>query len=45
MSEVMLKTSMGTFLGNMQEGTREFLGIPYARAERFEYSERIGCYG
>ncbi|MBR3001181.1 MAG: carboxylesterase family protein [Oscillospiraceae bacterium] len=45
MSEVMLKTTMGTFLGNMREGTREFLGIPYARAERFEYSERIGRYG
>ena len=42
---VVLSTSMGTFLGNDCGTSYEFLGIPYAKAERFGYCERIGSYG
>ena len=44
MEKIVLKTSMGTFLGNETEEAREFLGISYARAGRFEYSTRIDSY-
>ena len=30
--------------GNETEGCREFLGIPYAKAERFRYAEIIETY-
>ena len=42
--ETVLKTAMGTFMGNETEDALEFLGIPYARADRFAYSERIDRY-
>lgn len=45
MGEITLKTKMGTFLGNVRGETLEFLGIPYAKAGRFEYCERIDSYG
>lgn len=35
---ISLNTSLGTVKGNETEGCREFLGIPYAKAERFRYS-------
>ena len=38
------KTAIGTFIGNEHNDVYEFLGIPYARAKRFEYSERINSY-
>jgi para-nitrobenzyl esterase len=44
MEKTALETSIGTFIGNMYEEAREFLGIPYARAGRFEYGERIDRY-
>jgi para-nitrobenzyl esterase len=44
MEKTALKTSIGTFIGNQDENACEFLGIPYARAGRFEYSERIDLY-
>ncbi len=44
MEKTALETSIGTFIGNMHEDAREFLGIPYARAGRFEYGERIDRY-
>ena len=39
-----INTSYGTFSGNLTESCREFLGIPYAKAERFRYSELIDHY-
>ena len=45
MDKITLKTSIGTFQGNEHEDAYEFLGIPYAKAKRFEYSERIDSYG
>ncbi|MCR5096707.1 MAG: carboxylesterase family protein [Erysipelotrichaceae bacterium] len=39
------KTAIGSFKGNEYENTYAFLGIPYARAKRFEYSELIRDYG
>ena len=44
MKKITLKTSFGTFLGNEHENVFEFLAIPYARAKRFEYCERIDSY-
>jgi para-nitrobenzyl esterase len=44
MKKITLKTSFGTFLGNEHEDVFEFLAIPYARAKRFEYCERIDSY-
>ena len=44
MKNITLETSLGTFLGNENESAYEFLGIPYAKAERFEYSEKIDSY-
>ena len=44
MSEITLKTNIGTFLGNQQVNVMEFLGVPYARAGRFEYCELIDSY-
>ena len=39
------KTAIGSFKGNEYEDAYEFLGIPYARAGRFEYSRLISVYG
>ena len=44
MNMVTLKTAIGTFLGNEDNNTYEFLGIPFARAKRFEYSKLIEKY-
>ena len=44
MNEIIHKTSSGTFKGNRCENAYEFLGIPYARANRFEYCELIDSY-
>ncbi|MBR2806631.1 MAG: carboxylesterase/lipase family protein [Oscillospiraceae bacterium] len=35
---ILLKTELGTVRGNEQNGCYEFLGIPYARAARYEYA-------
>lgn len=45
MDKITLNTSIGSFTGNEYEDAYEFLGIPYARARRFAYSELIGSYG
>ena len=44
MNKTVYKTSIGNFIGNEYEDTYEFLGIPYAKAKRFEYCERIDNY-
>ncbi|MBR2745754.1 MAG: carboxylesterase family protein [Erysipelotrichaceae bacterium] len=44
MNEITFKTDIGTFLGNEQVNVVEFLGVPYARAGRFEYCELIDSY-
>ena len=44
MEDIILKTSIGTFIGKQHEDTYEFLGIPYAKAGRFEYSTLINSY-
>lgn len=44
MGEITLKTDIGTFLGNEHGEVLEFLGIPYAKAGRFEYCERTDRY-
>ena len=44
MEDITLKTSIGTFIGKQHEDTYEFLGIPYAKAGRFEYSTLINSY-
>lgn len=44
MNKTVYKTSIGNFIGNEYENTYEFLGIPYAKAKRFEYCERIDNY-
>ena len=44
MNRIALKTPSGTFLGNGYTTVNEFLGIPYAKAGRFEYCERIDRY-
>ena len=36
-----LNTSLGTITGNQTEEYLEFLGIPYAKAERFRYCEPV----
>ncbi len=36
-----LETQLGRIRGKCSEGVREFLGIPYAKAERFSYAEPI----
>lgn len=36
--QITLETSLGTLIGNQRKECREFLGIPYARAERFRYA-------
>ena len=38
---VLLKTELGTVRGNEQNGCYEFLGIPYARAARYEYAAPV----
>lgn len=45
MEKIIYKTSIGTFIGNKYDNAYEFLGIPYAKANRFEYCERIDEYG
>ena len=44
MKEIIFKTDIGTFRGNEHENAYEFLGVPYARAGRFEYSQRVNHY-
>lgn len=44
MNTITLQSSIGTFTGNEQEYSYEFLGIPYAKAGRFEYSTLIDSY-
>ena len=44
MKKVTLKTTMGTFTGNEYEDACEFLGVRYARADRFEYCRLIDSY-
>ena len=44
MEDITLKTLIGTFIGKQHEDTYEFLGIPYAKAGRFEYSTLINSY-
>ena len=44
MDNVTLKTSIGTFVGNKDKDAYEFLGMPYGKANRFEYCELIDNY-
>ena len=44
MNTVTLQTSIGSFTGNAHEDAYEFFGIPYAKAGRFEYCQRIDAY-
>lgn len=44
MTEITLKTNMGTFVGNEHEEAYEFLNVRFAKAGRFEYSELINEY-
>ena len=44
MDKIIFKTSIGTFEGKRHEDAHEFSGIPFARAKRFEYCERIDHY-
>ena len=44
MNEITLKTGIGSFLGNEHDTAYEFLGVPYAKAKRFEYCERTDSY-
>ena len=38
---VRLETACGAVRGNEREGCLEFLGVPYAKAERFAYAKRV----
>jgi para-nitrobenzyl esterase len=42
--QIIRKTDFGTFKGNRKEEALEFLGIPYAGAQRFRYAELIDHY-
>ncbi len=44
MNTITLQSSIGTFTGNDHGYAYEFLGIPYAKAGRFEYSTLIDSY-
>ena len=44
MNTVQQNTPFGIFTGTAHEGIHAFLGIPYGRAKRFEYCERIDTY-
>lgn len=44
MDKTTFKTSIGAFAGNEHEDAYEFLGIPYAKAGRFEYCKRVDTY-
>ena len=41
MDTIIIETSLGTVAGRKTDGCLEFLGIPYAKAERFRYAESI----
>ncbi len=43
--QIILHTSFGSFKGNRTDTCDEYLGIPYAKAERFRYAESIDHYG
>lgn len=43
-SNVRLKTPFGTFVGKERKHCLQFLGIPYAKADRFAYAEEIESY-
>lgn len=45
MKDIIKKTTIGTFIGNEHDESYEFLAIPYGKANRFEYCERINNYG
>ncbi|MBQ2510126.1 MAG: carboxylesterase family protein [Erysipelotrichaceae bacterium] len=44
MNKITYETSIGRVLGIEEEDAYVFSGIPYARAERFAYCERIDAY-
>jgi len=44
MDTIIHKTKIGNFTGNKYADAYEFLAIPYARAKRFEYCQRIDEY-
>ena len=41
LGSVTLESSCGTLKGNERENCFEFLGVPYARAGRFEYASPV----
>ena len=41
LSGIELETACGTLRGNERENCLEFLGVPYARAERFAYAKGV----
>ena len=45
MKHITIQTKIGSFTGNERERCQEFLGIPYSKAERFEYATLIDSYG
>lgn len=45
METSLLTTSFGTFRGKKREHCVSYLGIPYARAGRFEYAVPVDSYG
>ena len=44
MKEVVRKTNIGNFRGNERDHCYEFVGIKYAKAERFEYAQLVDSY-
>lgn len=40
-NSIIIETAMGRICGKITDGCREFLGIPYAKAERFRYAVPI----
>ena len=39
-----IETGLGTITGNETDDWREYLGIPYAKAERFRYAVPVDCF-
>ena len=44
MENIVLNTEIGNFKGNKKDASLEFLGIPFARCQRFEYATLIDKY-
>lgn len=44
MEESLLTTGCGTLKGLADEGCRRFLGVPFAKAERFQYAQLIDAW-